>query len=159
LYTYAAPKLLGVCVRYSTDIHEAEDWLHDSFMTIFTKIDTFNPDGNFMAWARRVTVNTCISHIRRKKFVDYQEHYSSTEVPHASDDVLSQLSYEEILDEVNKLPEGYKAVFNLFAVEGYGHKEIADLLEITESTSKTQYRNAKLKLRAQLSSTHKAMNS
>lgn len=135
LYQRFAPKLLSVCRQYIEDIYVAEDLLVSAFLKIFCHLHTYDQRGSFDAWIRRITVNECISYIRATKKVRF-EHVDQYLV--ASDDADSHILTDDIQKMIDHLPDGCKMVFNLYAVEGYKHQEIAEKLQISEGTSKSQ---------------------
>ena len=136
LFVRHSPKMLGVCRQYVKDIHHAEDLLLSGFLKVFTKLATFKHEGSFEGWIRRIMVNTCISHLRKKSLIELSdEDFVFNE---AATESLENTSVTEIQKLIDALPEGYKMVFNLFAIEGFKHSEIADLLGVSESTSKSQ---------------------
>ena len=136
LFARHSPKMLGICRQYVKDIHHAEDLLLSGFLKVFTKLSTFKHEGSFEGWIRRIMVNTCISHLRKKNLVDlYDEDFVFSEV---ATENLESTSVTDIQKLIDDLPEGYKIVFNLFAIEGFKHSEIASKLGISVSTSKTQ---------------------
>ncbi len=152
LYDKYSRFLLGVCLRYATDKAEAEDILQDSFLKIFFNIKDFSGTGSFIGWLRKVTVNTAITHyhknLKHRYYVDIEE-YVTTETGVASfeEDFFNS---EELYKVLNELPAGYRMVFNLYAVEGYKHKEIAEIMGIDTNTSKSQYSRAKVAIRNKL---------
>ena len=152
LYDVYSPVLFGICIRYAKTKHEAEDILQDGFIKILTKINDFNSAGSFEGWMRRIIVNTAISHYHKNKkhndIYDIDE-INETDIKGYTFD-NKQFTSEELYSVINNLPEGYKVVFNLYAIEGYKHKEIAEMLNINQNTSKSQYSRAKDKLREQL---------
>ena len=136
LFVRHSPKMLGVCRQYVKDIHHAEDLLLSGFLKVFTKLATFKHEGSFEGWIRRIIVNTCISHLRKKSLIELSdEDFVFNE---AATESLENTSVTEIQKLIDALPDGYKMVFNLFAIEGFKHSEIADLLGVSESTSKSQ---------------------
>lgn len=136
LFAQHAPKMLGVCRQYVKDLHHAEDLLLQGFLKVFTNLNTFKHEGSFEGWVRRIMVNTCISYLRKKNLIDLSdEDYVFND---AAIENLENTSVEDIQKLIDKLPAGYKTVFNLFAIEGYRHSEIATQLGISESTSKSQ---------------------
>jgi RNA polymerase sigma-70 factor (ECF subfamily) len=152
LYDVYAPILLGICIRYSKSTQEAEDILQEGFIKILTKIKDFKGDGSFEGWMKKVIVNTAISHFHKnKKFNEIQdiEHIRESDIDHDNFE-NNEFTHEELLNIINQMPEGYKVIFNLYAIEGFKHKEIAEMLNITESTSKSQYSRAKDKIRQEL---------
>jgi len=144
LYEKYSRKMMGVCMRYTNNRDEAEDVLQDGFVKVFEKISSFQSQGSFEGWLRRIFVNTALDNIRKNK-----EHNLLADIDQvgysldAGTNVESDLNAEELLTILNKIPAGYKVVFNMFVIEGYSHKEIADELGVSESTSKTQFLRAK----------------
>jgi RNA polymerase sigma factor (sigma-70 family) len=134
LYDYMAPKLYYSCKRYLQHQSDIEEIMSDAFYTIFTKLEQLKEVGAFEAWARKITVNLCLSHIRKK----------GNKTPQVSAAYMDKV---DLLKLLNLLPEGCRMVFNLFAIEGYSHKEIAALLNISEGTSKSQLHFSKTKLK------------
>jgi RNA polymerase sigma-70 factor (ECF subfamily) len=152
LYDRYSRLLLGVCLRYAGDKAEAEDILQDSFLKIFFSIKDFSGSGSFVGWLRKVAVNTAITHYHKNLKYRYHleiEEYVSIETGVASfeDDYYTS---DELYRVLNELPTGYRMVFNLYAVEGYKHKEIAEMLGIDTNTSKSQYSRAKAVIRDKL---------
>jgi RNA polymerase sigma factor (sigma-70 family) len=152
LYDKYSRFLLGICLRYSTDKAEAEDILQDSFLKIFLNIKDYTGTGSFIGWLRKVAVNTAITHYHKNlKFryhVEIEEYVSvETGVSSFEEDFFTS---EELYRVLNELPTGYRMVFNLYAIEGYKHKEIAEMLGIDTNTSKSQYSRAKAVLRDKL---------
>ena len=135
IYNKYSPKLLSTCRQYINDIHAAEDVLVTAFMKIFTHINKFENKGNFEAWIRRITVNECISFIRANKKVRFADEDNNVSASDTSDSGIIMLDIQTMID---LLPYGCKMVFNLYAIEGYKHQEIAELLGISEGTSKSQ---------------------
>lgn len=143
--TYYSP-LMAVCLRYASNEDEAMDLLHESFLKIFAKIGRYKAGTALLAWMRRIAVNTAIDYYRksvrrRTEDLDQAFHLSSSEP-----DVISQYSAKEILSAVQQLTPTYRAIFNLYVIEGYSHREIAEQLEITESTSRSNLVKARAKL-------------
>lgn len=137
IYERYAPKMLSVCRRYISDIHYAEDVMIDAFMKVFTHLDKFRFQGSFEGWIRRIMINQSISFLRSKKQMVFTE--DLTIFPEESwVNSNQELEVEEIQQVIDNLPDGYKMVFMLYAIEGYKHAEIADMLGISESTSKSQ---------------------
>lgn len=136
LFEQHSPKMLGVCRQYVKDMHHAEDLMLQGFLKVFTNLYTFKHEGNFEGWVRRIMVNTCISYLRKKNLVDLSD--EDCVFNDAATESLENTSVEDIQKLIDKLPEGYKMVFNLYALEGYKHKEIAEKLCISISTSKSQ---------------------
>jgi RNA polymerase sigma factor (sigma-70 family) len=152
LYDQYSRFLLGICLRYATDKAEAEDILQESFLKIFFNIKDFSGTGSFTGWLRKVTVNTAITHyhknLKYRYHVEIEEYVSvETGVTSFEEDFFNS---EELFRVLNELPAGYRMVFNLYAIEGYKHKEIAEILGIDTNTSKSQYSRAKAVLRYKL---------
>ena len=152
LYDKYSRLLLGVCLRYATDKAEAEDILQDSFLKIFFNIKDYSGSGSFIGWLRKIAVNTAITHyhknLKYRHHVDIEEYVSvETGVTSFEEDFFTS---DELYKVLNELPTGYRMVFNLYAVEGYKHKEIAEMLGIDTNTSKSQYSRAKSVIRDKL---------
>lgn len=148
LYRKHAPKMLGVCRQYIKDIHFAEDVMVTGFLKMFVKLETFKFEGSFEGWVRRIMIRESISYLRKQQFVVYDD-----EIYDKQSEGISQstdLDTEHIQQLIDALPQGYKMVFVLYTVEGYKHREIAEMLSITESTSKTQLLKARKLLQDQL---------
>jgi RNA polymerase sigma-70 factor (ECF subfamily) len=147
LFNQLSPQMYGVCLRYAVDEHQAMDMLQDGFVKVFQGLDSYGFGGSFEGWVRRIVVNTCLDTLRReKKHRNQQEIDDDLLSEGADEEITTNINAEELLKLVQKLPEGYRMVFNMYVIEGYPHKEIAETLGITESTSKTQLRKAKLQL-------------
>lgn len=152
-------RLMAICMRYAADQDEAHDMLQDGFIKIFDKLETYNQQGKLVGWMCRIMINNCLDQLRRTR---HQRHH--VEIDEASQlsagayDVLAQLSVQDILRYIQALPQGYRTVFNLFAIEGYSHKEIAEQLEINENTSKSQFRKARLQLMQMIEQNNKVVN-
>ena len=145
-----AGKMLVVCLRYARHRMEAEDILQDAFIKVFDNISKFESKGSFEGWIRRIVINTALKHFSKKSFKSEQigiEHYPDLPIEPT---IYSHLGEEEILKLVAQLPEGYRIVFNLYAIEGYSHKEIAKMLGIQESTSRSQLVKARKWLQSQV---------
>ena len=148
LFELYSPKLFAVCYRYANSTSEAQDVLQDGFVKIFEKLNYYKGEGSFEGWMRRIIVNTALDSIRKNKKL--QNNDDIDEVGYNLKDghsVLSDLAAEDLLEILNTLPIGYKTVFNLYVIEGYSHKEIAEELGVTVSTSKSQFSRAKSILR------------
>lgn len=156
IYTQFSPKMLSVCRQYIKDIHQAEDVMITAFMKVFVNLRNFEQKGSFEGWIRRIMVNECISFIRVQKKVKYLEdevYYEENFNP-----IESQFSVENIQFLIDGLPDGYKMVFNLYAIEGYKHQEIATMLGINEGTSKSQLSHARKMLQQQINTLIKHNN-
>lgn len=144
LYQRFAPKMYGVCLRYAGSIEEAEDILQEGFIKVFRKIGSFRGEGSFEGWIRRIFVNTAIEHFRRKSYLQPITEREENTVENQYLSVLDNLAEKDIINLVQQLSPGYRTVFNMYVVEGYTHKQIAEMLGISEGTSKSQLSRAKL---------------
>jgi len=148
LYNKYAGKMMGVCLRYMKNREEAQDILQEGFIKVYQKIGQFKSTGPLGGWIRMVMINTALIQIRNnKKWENTIEVSSAYDLSTDDYTVLDKLSADELMRIINGLPDGYRTVFNLFVIEGYPHKEIAKMLEVSESTSKTQFRKARLYLK------------
>lgn len=147
LYNRYSPKMLSVCYRFSQSKEDAEDMLQEGFIKIFTQIHTFQNKGAFEGWVRRIIVHTCINFLKKnKKFnenIDL-DHAGYLEVKEET--MPSIMQARQIIECIRLLPLGYRTVLNLYALEGYSHKEIGDMLDIEESTSRSQFTRARTML-------------
>ncbi len=144
LYQRFAPKMYGVCLRYAGNAEEAEDILQEGFIKVFNKIGSFRSEGSFEGWIRRIFVNTAIEHFRKKIYLQPITDYEEDTVEGKYLTVLDSLAEKDIIQLVQQLSPGYRTVFNMYVVEGYTHKQIAEALGISEGTSKSQLSRAKL---------------
>jgi RNA polymerase sigma-70 factor (ECF subfamily) len=142
LYKRYARKMKGVCLRYANDDMDADDILQEGFIKVFNNISEFRMQGSLEGWIRKIMINTALNRIRlSNKKTDYLEDMDM-DIPY-NEHLLEKLNYKEILSLLKKLPEGYRAVFNLFVVEGYSHQEISEQLGIEVVTSRTQLSKAR----------------
>jgi len=151
LFERFAPRMMGVCMRYLKEEEKAQDALQDGFVKVFSKLADYKNEGVFEAWIRRVMVNTCLDQLRRD--AKFKTDISMDDVAYKleyQDFIAERLMAEDLMKLVQKMPTGYRVVFNMFAIEGYSHQEIADHLGITESTSKSQYLRARAYLRERI---------
>ena len=158
LYDRFASKMLGVCMRYAKDRAEAEDMLQEGFIKVFQNIAKFKHEGSFEGWIRRIMVFTAINCFKQRKR-QYKEDFDieNYDAPF-DDDIISKISIKEIITLVQQLPEGYRLVFNLYAVEGYTHKEISDMTGIAIGTSKSQYSRARTAMQQLLAKHYQILN-
>jgi RNA polymerase sigma factor (sigma-70 family) len=147
-YEMYARKMMGVCLRYSNDFATAEDFLQDGFIKVFENLKQYQNKGSLEGWVKRVIVNSILDELRKRK-VQFDDTETIGDVK-ATDDSESKLEAKQLLQLIQKLPAGYRTVFNLYAIEGYQHKEIASMLNIAESTSKSQYQKAKDQLQKKI---------
>jgi RNA polymerase sigma-70 factor (ECF subfamily) len=144
LYTRYSPKMLSVCYRFAHKREDAEDMLQEGFIKVFTQIHTFQSKGAFEGWIRRIIVHTCINNLKKnKKFNESVDIIHATSVQVREESVPSIVQAKQVVECIRLLPIGYRTVLNLYAIEGYSHKEIAGMLDIEESTSRSQYTRAK----------------
>jgi RNA polymerase sigma factor (sigma-70 family) len=147
-YDLFAKKMMGVCLRYCSNPDEAQDVLQDGFIKVFSKLPKFVNKGSLEGWVRRIMVNTALDQYRKnKKFQKDVEIDAVSFKLEQSDFIIETINANDLLKIIQTIPKGYRVVFNLFAIEGYSHKEIAEQLGVTESTSKSQYSRAKKMLR------------
>jgi RNA polymerase sigma factor (sigma-70 family) len=151
VYDKYSARMLGLCFRYLGDEMMAEDVMIEGFVKVFAKIEQFASDGSFEGWMRRIMVNEALGHLRKQKRL--MEDALPDEASNIPDYQLADqnLDAQEILNLIEQLPTGYRTVFNLYAIEGYAHMEIADLLGISESTSKSQLHRARSMLQKMVS--------
>jgi RNA polymerase sigma-70 factor (ECF subfamily) len=147
LYRLYARAMYNTTMRMVQNAHDAEDILQSIFIEVFTKLDSFRYESSIGAWIKRITINKCINFLksRRLAFQELTAGMDRVEVTDTEREPI--LSVEKINKAINTLPDGYRVVFSLYAVEGYDHEEIAQILGVTEATSKSQYSRAKAKLR------------
>ncbi len=144
LYEQYAEAMLGVCYRYTRSVRDAEDVLQEGFLKVFHHLSQYKKEGELGAWIRRIMVNTALNFLKRNK--RYQQEMFFTEEylhPVTDDDPVHRLEAKEIADLVRQLPHGYQVIFNLYAVEGYTHVEIGEMLGISDGTSRSQYARAR----------------
>jgi len=136
--------MYAVCLRYTSNAEEAQDILQEGFIKIFKKLDSFRSEGSFEGWVRRIFVNTAIEHFRRKRYLTPVTEKEENTIEGKSVSALDNLAEKDIMALIQELSPGYRTVFNLYVVEGYTHKEIGDMLGISEGTSKSQLSRAKV---------------
>ena len=151
LYDRLAPRMFPVCIRYVGDRTLAEDILQDGFVTLFTRIDSYKGEGSFEGWARRIFVTTALMSLRKKDALKVSDELETvrgmkTEITGQ----IENIGYKELMELVMSLPTGFRTVFNMYAVEGYSHKEIGDILGISEVTSRSQFSRARALLQSKI---------
>lgn len=144
LYELLSGKMFGVCMQYAKDYTEAEDILQDGFIKVFTKISQFNFQGSFEGWVRRIMVNCALERFRKQNILYNVSEIQEYDTKFATDDVMSELSGKELLSVIQELTPQYKTVFNLYAIEGYSHQEISEMLNISVGTSKSNLSRARV---------------
>jgi len=150
LFDMYSGKMMALCYRFARDRNEAQDILQEGFVRVFTKLHLFSGSGSFESWMKRVIINTALKY-REKNIVKYN--HSEIDNLHVFDtgpSIIEELSKEEILKKIQELPDGYRTVFNLYVIEGYSHKDIGHLLNIGESTSRSQLVKARNLLQQKL---------
>ena len=144
LYSRFSPRMLGVCYRFARNREDAEDMMQEGFIKVFTQIHQFRRQGALEGWIRRIVVHTCINILKKnKKFTDSVDLFHANSIYLNENNIPSILQAKQVVECIRQLPLGYKTVLNLYAIEGFSHKEIAAILDIEESTSRSQYTRAK----------------
>ena len=155
LYEQQSPVMLAVCRRYISDLDMAEELMLNGFVKVFGKIDQFKGEGSFQGWIRRIMVTTCLEWIRNNqqlyKEVDLDEINPAVNFETAD----LNLEAEDLIQMIQELPQGYQTIFNMYAIEGYNHKEIAEALQISVNTSKSQLSRARVLLQKKLAESEK----
>lgn len=147
LYHRFSPRMLGVCYRFAKNREDAEDMLQEGFIKVFTQLHQYRNEGALEGWIRRIVVHTCINVLKKnKKFADSVDIMHANGIRIKEDMIPSIMQAKQVVECIRLLPLGYRTVLNLYAIEGFSHKEIGDLLEIGESTSRSQYTRAKAML-------------
>ena len=157
LYDLYSSKLYALCCRYIKDKMEAEDVLITAFTKILNRIDQYSGEGNFEGWMRKVVVNDALSYLRKNKNMYLETDITAADYEPDYEKLEDQLEAEDLLKMIDSLPTGYRIVFNLYAIEGYSHKEIGDQLGISESTSKSQLSRARVALQKCLMDTERKL--
>ena len=150
LYDLLAPRMLSICCRYIKDRMEAEDVLVTSFMKVFDRLDQFKHEGSFEGWIRKIVVNESLTYLRKNKNMYLETDLETADREADLQSLDTDLEAADLLRLVAELPTGYRMVFNLYAIDGFSHKEIAEQIGITESTSKSQLSRARMHLQAKL---------
>ena len=147
LYNRYSPKMLAVCYRYAHNREDAEDMLQEGFIKVFSQMHSFESRGAFEGWIRRIVVHTCINILKKnKKFNENVDIIHATGLYVRKESIPAIIQAKQIIECIRILPIGYRTVLNLYAIEGYSHREISQMLEIEESTSRSQYTRAKAML-------------
>lgn len=151
VYDSLSPKMFAVCLRYMGNRDEAEDVLQDGFLALFSKLDSYSGEGSFEGWARKVFVNTALMTLRKNDVLKQSEDIENAfGVFSGSASAVQNISYKELLKVISELPAGYRTVFNMYAIEGYSHKEISEALGISEATSRSQLLRARAILQSKI---------
>ena len=147
LFDTLAPKMMAVCLRYMGNREDAEDILQEGFVTLFTKLDSYQGAGSFEGWARRIFVNTALMHLRRTDALGLSDDISEARGLFTEEATpLQKMGYRELMNLISQLPADARTVFNMYVVEGYSHKEIAQELGCTEATSRSKLQRARIRL-------------
>ncbi len=151
LYDKYAKKMVAVCFRYCSDYETARDLMHDAFIKLFRNIGSYTGEGAFEAWMRKIVVNTSLEFLRKNDVLKYSlDIDDAVTVSDEQASVVEQLSEQEILKLIAELPHGFRTVFNLYAIEGYSHAEIAKMLNINEASSRSQFSRARVLLQKKI---------
>jgi RNA polymerase sigma-70 factor (ECF subfamily) len=144
LYNRFSPRMLGVCYRYARNREDAEDMLQEGFMKVYSQIHQYKGSGALEGWIRKIIVHTCINILKKnKKFSDSVDLIHASSIQISDNNIPSMMQAKQVVECIRLLPIGYRTVLNLYAIEGFSHKEIAVILEIEESTSRSQYTRAR----------------
>ena len=147
LFEALSPKMMAVCLRYMGNREEAEDVLQEGFITLFTKLDSYQGAGSFEGWARRIFVNTALMHLRRTDALGNSEDVDAAwNITSDDPSAIQRIGYNDLIRMISSLPPGFRTVFNMYVVEGYSHKEIAEELGCTEATSRSKLQRARIRL-------------
>lgn len=151
LFKRFAGRMMTLCIRYCGNREDAQDVLQEGFIRVFDHISEFRNQGAFEGWIRRIFVNASLAHLRKSHIKNENAALDELDAEPEDHSLIDHFAAQELIDLVAELPAGYRLVFNLFTIEGYSHKEIAELLQVTEATSRTQFFKARKALRAKLS--------
>ena len=147
IYDLLSAKMFAVCLRYMGDRDAAEDILQDGFVTLFTKLDSYSGEGSFEGWARKIFVNTALMSLRKKDTLRNSEDVDAAwNVTSDDPSAIQRIGYNDLIRMISSLPPGFRTVFNMYIIEGYSHKEIAEALDISETTSRSQLQRARMLL-------------
>jgi RNA polymerase sigma-70 factor (ECF subfamily) len=143
LYSRYSPKMLSVCFRFASSREDAEDMLQEGFIKVFTQMQSFQNKGAFEGWIRKIIVHTCINVLKRNKKFNQSVDLEEADFATVREAIPSIMQAKQVVECIRLLPIGYRTVLNLFAIEGFSHREISELMGIEESTSRSQYTRAK----------------
>ncbi len=151
MYEWLAPRMHAVCLRYIADREAARDVLHDGFITLYAKLPTYKGEGSFEGWARRIFITASLMYLRKNDILKHADQLeeASMQVPYEQG-IVEKIDTKVLMEIVQQMPAGFRTVFNMYAIEGYTHQEIARELEITESGSRSQLSRAKIWLKEKL---------
>ncbi len=143
LYNQHGSTMFSICLRYANDYYQAEDMLQEGFIKVFNNLKNFRSEGSFEGWMKRIFVNTAIEWLRRNKVMNEMQEIENVPLHIVQEDCFSQLAADDLMKLIQSLSPGYRTVFNLYAIEGYSHKEIGEMMNINEGTSKSQLARAR----------------
>ena len=143
LYNQHGSTMFSICLRYACDYYQAEDMLQEGFIKVFNNLKNFRSEGSFEGWLKRIFVNTAIEWLRKNKVMNEMAEIENVPLHIVQEDCFSQLAADDLMKLIQSLSPGYRTVFNLYAIEGYSHKEIGDMMNINEGTSKSQLARAR----------------
>lgn len=151
IFDALSSKMFAVCLRYMGDRESAEDVLQNGFVTLFSKIDTYSGEGSFEGWARKIFVNTALMTLRKKDALRQSDEIEAAwDIADENPTPVQKIEYAELLKLISELPPGFRTVFNMYVIEGYSHKEIAESLGVSENTSRSQLQRARMMLQKEL---------
>ena len=151
LYEQLAPKMFPVCLRYMNNREMAEDVMQDGFVTLFSKLDSYSGTGSFEGWARKIFVNTALMQLRRNDVLKESDNLDDAwDIGSPDPSAIQEIGHKELLELIAELPPSFRTVFNMYVIEGYSHKEIADELGISENTSRSQLQRARVILQKKI---------
>jgi len=151
IYDSLSRKMFAVCLRYMGDRDSAEDILQDGFVTLFSKIDSYSGAGSFEGWVRKIFVNTALMSLRKKDALKNTEDVEVVRnIGSGEPSAIQKIGYQELIDMIATLPPGFRTVFNMYVIEGYAHKDIAEALGISETTSRSQLQRARMLLQSKI---------
>ena len=155
LYNQHGSTMFAICLRYANDYYQAEDMLQEGFIKVFNNLKNFRSEGSFEGWMKRIFVNTAIEWLRKNKMMNEMYDVENVQMHIVQEDCFSQLAADDLMKLIQSLSPGYRTVFNLFSIEGYTHKEIAEIMNINEGTSKSQLARARHILQKMVVQTNK----
>ncbi len=155
LYQKYSPLLMVITMRYAVDKPQAEDMLQETFIKVFKNIQSFRNEGSFEGWLRRIAVHTSIEWLRKHQLISQMAEIETTPMNRFQEDTFHKLSADDLLRMIQDLSPGYRTVFNLYAIEGYSHREIGEMLNISEGTSKSQFARARYLLEKRIAYSQK----
>lgn len=151
IYDALSGKMYAICLRYMGDRDAAEDILQDGFVTLFSKLDSYSGAGSFEGWARKIFVNTALMSLRKKDVLKNSDDVDAAwNITSDEPSAIQKIGYADLLEMISKLPPGFRTVFNMYVIEGYSHKEIAEALGISETTSRSQLQRARMLLQSKI---------